>query len=125
MSRTRLVGFIILVAIFLSIAFWANGEEVTVSSSVNYNNDNIHTTPHPRPLEFWETKDGFAGVLDYGLTFTQEYIVNDYIIFMRFELQNAYWWTDGSRLVVYGYNNIGKTPMADNDLQALSIFLAK
>jgi hypothetical protein len=92
-------------------------EQTYVTASVGWNNDNIHTQRHPAPLALIETEEGFQAPLEDGSTLYVTKVTNE---FYEFKLENATWWIYND-LFIWGTNKVGKTPQADNQIQAFSI----
>ena len=114
--------FLLSALLILYIAFlgsFAVLAQTIITASVEWNNDNIHTQEQPAPVEVHETHYGFWAYMQDG-SFMNCYKLDNG--FYRYEMGSAYWWIYYNK-VVWGKNNIGVNPQADNDLQALSIAL--
>ena len=85
----------------------------TITAQVRYNNDNINGY-QPPVADFTEVNGEFYGTLTDGTPFSQTNVVNDITRLQKFVLQDAYWYISDKGEI-----------WADNDLQALSIYLTK
>lgn len=111
---------IVLVACFLMVAI-VSAQEVGMSASVRFNNDNLLTTPQPAPINAgWDFGTMQIIPLEQGKTL----IVSRYILapeygvkIYKYELDDA-WWYVTNKGVIYGTE-------ASTSLQALSIYLTR
>lgn len=105
---------ILLIAFLLTyIAVWTGVHAQTLTAQVRYNNDNI-SGYQPPVATFEEINGEFYGTLTDGTPFSQTNVVNDITRLQKFTLQDAYWYISDKGEI-----------WADNDLQALSIYLTK
>jgi len=92
---------------------------------VLWNNNNFHTTPHPEVAYFEIVNEETVGTLVDGTEFTQKNVLDNLgVKFQKFEMQNEYHWVT-DRGIIWGENMAGMYPQASNDLQAMSIYLAR
>ena len=83
-----LLAHLIVAVTFANIAH----AQVEVSVSIPCNNANYTYSPACKPVDFWQTTDGFEGVLANGQTFTQTRITPTLQLFQSGELC---WLTNG------------------------------
>jgi hypothetical protein len=117
--------YFIVIALVL-IGLFAHASEVPMSATVRFNNDNIHSTSQPAPINGgWDFGDMKIIPLEQGKTLmVYRYILEpEYnVSIWRYEIDDAYWFVT-NRGVIYGDNSVGVEPMASTSLQALSIYL--
>lgn len=69
----------------------------------------------PKPVDFWLNNEGEAfGILEDGTSFSQTNIVNNFTRLQKFCWNEGFWYISEKGVIE-----------AENDLQALSIYLAK
>lgn len=110
---------LIVVIIFSATVPWLLVHAQTPGA--RWNNDTLHRDSHPRPLNV-DIGLGYAVVtMEDGSTMTGREVFAEPVPIMRFEWQDAFWWTDGET-VVYGTNSVGMEPQADTDQEAMARF---
>lgn len=81
-----------------------------------YTNDNIWTSTHDVPVEFWQDELGnFYGITETGKSFSQVNVANDFgVRLQKFSIDQAYFYVSDQGII-----------KANDDLTALSIYLTK
>lgn len=90
--------------------------EILLTATILCTNDNFQTSEvcQAPPDTFYQTEQGeFHGTTTSGIPFSQLNVLNDTTRLQRFQMQEAYWYVS-DKGVFY----------ADNNLSALSIYLA-
>lgn len=84
------------VALFVLWAHVAFAHTVTVTASVRWNNENMQTTPHPEPIDFYQVDKDWVVHLADGTTMYGYYESPTH---MRFEWEDALWWVVDGEIV--------------------------
>jgi hypothetical protein len=83
---------------------------IVLCTPANYQHSERCTSP---VASFVEVYNGFTGVLESGVVFTQMNVTNQLgIRLQRFEMESVRWWTSDRGII-----------HADSDLEALSVYL--
>jgi hypothetical protein len=100
----------------------AKAYEVGLGARVKWNTTNIQTSVHPRPTQWTVDDTGWTVYLDDSSVMRQ---VPLYEGLEKATLDDAVWYVCRGIDIIWGPNNAGALPIAENDLQAWSICLSK
>ena len=116
--KLNAMAYLILVFVFLFgflVAFMAHGD-TTVTAGVRFNNDNLLTSPQPKPIGMeWEFGSTTIIALEDGKTLIAERYILDPeqgVNISKYMLDDAFWYVSNKGVI-----------FAETNLQALSIYL--